>query len=245
MHNSSSTIGKLSRYLALIVWLVLGSGVAAGAEDYQVAAKRLIHTYYPELSSAQVIVIEDGTLQSPSSFRFSMVLYLPEHNFIVGPKPKCKSPDLYAVFEFRLPGELPSLVMISYPAVDDRLRDFEQLAASHPEWTQEEKTNRLRHAGAKYGPNDRSELLGAIPVKRLEPIFGPIEVLSADFELPEKHAEQDETVDRAGWNLHVKAGRPGEERYFVLLLEPFEGKLTWVNQLISADDAATETPGSR
>jgi hypothetical protein len=132
---------------------------------------------------------------------------------------------LWAWFRFDFRTHDLRNVRISGPFVHDRLDKFEKEVNEHPEWSDEEVVSRVKAAGAKFGPHDQEEFLRALPLKKLEPITGRLEVVDSDFSVRNRAGQQ--PVAAIGWI--VKAKCYSEDGKFewdtVLLFEPFEGAL--------------------
>jgi hypothetical protein len=116
-------------------------------------------------------------------------------------------------------------LLISGPFVDDRVYKISKEVDEHAEWSDDEVAARLKAAGAKFGPDDREAFLRALPLKKLEPVTGPLELVDAGF--IGRNRVGDEPVTNLGWIVSAKLySADGKyETDTILLFEPFEGAL--------------------
>lgn len=118
------------------------------------------------------------------------------------------------------------LVWVSGPFIEDRVDKVRKGVDEHPEWPDARAVEALKAAGAKFGPDDRAELLRALPLKKLEPFTGSLEAVSAEFVV--RLTYQDEKPEAPlQWRVEAKwHSEDGQyEADCSLSLEPFEGFL--------------------
>jgi hypothetical protein len=100
---------------------------------------------------------------------------------------------------------------------------------AHPEWPDAQVVAALNAAGARFGPDHRAEFLRALPLKALEPLTGPLEVVSAKFGVRfDRVAEDEPPKADLSWDVEAK-WHSQDRRYEAdcsLTFEPFEGALT-------------------
>jgi hypothetical protein len=98
----------------------------------------------------------------------------------------------------------------------------------HPTWSDAQVVAALAAAGAKFGPDQKTEFLRALPIEDLKPfIGGQLEVTSADFFLRLQSLDgESEEVDPF-WHVGAKwHGTGGREKQCLMNFEPFEGGIT-------------------
>jgi hypothetical protein len=161
-------------------------------EDFAARAMQLLRGLFPGLKNVDVVVTyrcpldERNPLHNRNSVAIS--LYKPHHP--ASGDLSTQSEYLFdAHFQFipknrRLPylknGQLKDLTNLG-PFIQDRLDRLKKEVNAHPEWSDAQVVAALKAAGAKSGPDDRPEFLRALPLKALEPVTGPLEVVSARF----------------------------------------------------------------
>ena len=115
------------------------------------------------------------------------------------------------------------------PFISKRAEEFKNEVNAHPEWSDDQVAVKLKLAGAKFGPNDRSAFLRNLPLIALEPVTGRLEVTSAEFgvrsDVSSDHPPEAilSWVVRAGARL--RSGR--HQGDYVMSFEPFEGNMEY------------------
>jgi hypothetical protein len=80
------------------------------------------------------------------------------------------------------------------PAITDTDadREFSQFVDQHPGISQTEIVAKLKQSGVKYGPNDLAQFTRDVPLRKLEPFVGKLELLAVGFsQLDEKRSNID------------------------------------------------------
>jgi hypothetical protein len=152
---------------------------------------------------------------------------LPVEPSICGDGCDCHNPVLQGEFGFDWQGEAPEVFMawMGGSFLTCRLDRLLEVVGKHPEWSDARILVELRSSGAKFGPDRKAELLRVLPIAKLKPFVGEIEVKSVDFEVRELHWLVRVTWrDREG---HVDQGS-------FLRFDPFEGRLIQFNRSIVA-----------
>jgi hypothetical protein len=95
-----------------------------------------------------------------------------------------RHPVLIASFQFGADNILDNVYFrspeLTLNLKNDQLR---KLVDSHQEWSDQEVAAALKNAGAKFGPNEREQVLKALPLSVLEPFIGLMEIDSAEFRM--------------------------------------------------------------
>lgn len=229
-------MSSLQRFLSRIVWTLFllplcwaqarPSGTAP--TDYIGRAQSLIHILYPQLDPRLRIVVEDSRKwgdAAPANM-FSIDLCDPDSRGTG----QCICPHrvLSTNIVFDALNEDHQLIEFAadgLPVTGERNKLLD-LMAEHPDWSDSDLAQRLRSAGAKFGPEDRNDFLRHLPVQELRPFIGQLEVLSVEFEFRDKESPKNGLT----WVVEAKALQPGnKERKYVLLFEPFEGKVVLIS----------------
>lgn len=113
------------------------------------------------------------------------------------------------------------------PAVNGRRDKFAAEMNKHPDWSDAKIVRALHAAGAKFGPDQKAELLRELPLEALKPfVGGEITVESAGFSVREFSTDPHPKT-RLTWGVRGKwHGFNGQEADCMLALEPFDGNLT-------------------
>jgi hypothetical protein len=143
--------------------------------------------------------------------------------------PRAKAPEdpfLLASFAFDPSGGLDT-VHVGSPngRLEVKRTEVSRIINAHPEWCDERVATELKHAGAKFGPSERSALIAAVPSKVLEPFIGSMTVESAEFRL--RHHQKPEPIAELYWVVEASSTMSnGEKANWEMGFDAFEGKLT-------------------
>jgi hypothetical protein len=211
------------RILTAAVLFALCGPVLAGAprpDDYVARAMEFLRSLFPAMGGTDAIISDQRAL--------GRELYPDAINPLSIKLTHRSGPDpLGAYFTFDFKTHDLRDVLISGPVVTDRVRKFEQEVDGHPEWSEDQILARLKAAGAKFGPNDREEFLRTLPLKKLEPLVGHLEVTGDVFSVRSASIDGDPPVAAIAWTVtakwHSADGKLEGDR--ILLFEPFEGTL--------------------
>ena len=189
-------------------------------EDYVARAMQFLRSFFPALGGTEAVIFDRRNLERqlyPDTIN-PFAIRLTDRN----------SPDpLWAYFTFDFERHELRDVSISGPFVRGRVEKFEEEVDEHPEWSEDQIVARLKAAGAKFGPNDREEFLHTLPLKKLEPLIGQLEITGDVFSVRSASVGGDQPVAAIAWTVtakwHSADGKFEGDR--ILLFEPFEGYL--------------------
>jgi hypothetical protein len=215
--------------LALVCAFCGGISAAPRPDDFIGRAMQLWRSRYPELKDVCTTIIDHFYLNGrpPNGLdvinNFDMNLFpcrLPpwDPRYRVGGA----DPVLTSIFTFDTQNKVLIRFWAFGPLVRGRLDEFEREVGKHPEWSDAEIAQALKKAGAKFGPDDRTELLRTLPLKDLEAVTGPgrLEAVSASLGVQYRFPVLE-------WRVLVKwrsdDGR--SEADYLLWVEPFDGRL--------------------
>jgi hypothetical protein len=233
--------------LAIAALSLLCASASTGATkpgDYAARAIQLLRSLYPGLKSAYPrgvhVEIEDGqdlfnrpvddldTIYPSEIHLYSSNLEPLNPQYSDHPEP-----ILVSRFGFLGEGKGLRLLWVSGPFVDGRLGKLKKDLDKHPEWPDARVVEALKGAGAKFGPDDKAELMRALPLKELEPCTGRLEIVSAEFRVRLGPVEGEKPKANLTWRVLAKAYSP-DGRYETdcsMTLEPFDGALMEYNIL--------------
>ncbi len=235
-----------------IFWLTVETAIPAGQTssgrlNHLAAARALLSALYPELSG------KDLTLSYSGSFSFDGSPD-PQPNMLditVSPFPANHHPIIAGVIrqdpsQTAAPArtELGAFVWFGrggyvyrFAAKSDKILNtskneaLRKLIDSHPEWPDTRIAEELRAAGAKFGPDEKEQVLKTLPLARLQPILGKLRVESARFDAKVEAASAN-TMAILDWDIAVVGVMPdGEQVSYSLSVEPFEGGIVQITQL--------------
>jgi hypothetical protein len=98
------------------------------------------------------------------------------------------------------------------------------LVETHPEWTDEEILVAAKRAGLRFGPNEKAQLLGSLPLKGLSVVYGPLKVKRAKLLLAQEH-EKDAKWSFARLTWEITASEVGSKRILAITVDPFDGRI--------------------
>ena len=190
-------------------------------DEYVARAIEFLRILFPAMGGTDVIIFDQRPLERqlyPDAINpFSITLTTHK-----GPDPL----GAYFTFDFKT-NDLKD-AMILGPFVRDRVENLMKEVDEHPEWSDAQIVARLKAAGARFGPNDREEFLRSLPLKKLEPLVGQLEVIGDVFSVRSASVGGDQPVAAIGWTVgakwHSADGKFEGNR--ILQFEPFEGALT-------------------
>jgi len=100
---------------------------------------------------------------------------------------------------------------------------FVRLLTSLEEWTVEAASDEFVKAGGQYRLSDRQAFLARAHLDRFEAVLGRMATQAVEFKRP---AEGDDSAD---WWVTVRSSLPdGSHPSYLMVFEPFEGKLTYL-----------------
>jgi hypothetical protein len=101
-----------------------------------------------------------------------------------------------------------------------------QTVEAHPEWPDGTITEALRNAGARYGPWNRPSLVSSLQdrLRGMEGSWGRVVHLESEFVARAPDGLQPRPV--LAWRANVTMQAGNRVHRYVMLLEPFEGRLT-------------------
>jgi hypothetical protein len=92
----------------------------------------------------------------------------------------------------------------------------------------------LKHAGAKYGPDDKSAFVKSLPLAGLETFLGKVKLISAELQLPGEEVTDPYLYGEMSWKVKIKATRADNSTItYRLEFEQFQGHLTALCELFS------------
>lgn len=133
---------------------------------------------------------------------------------------------LEGIFWFGAEGRI-SYFTLGGPGVRqlDQRTAFAEFVSSHPEMKEVEIVTELKKEGAKYGPGDKAEFIKNLPIQKLEPFLGRLQVLSVDF--PPLEAYRENAENWPTWEVKARAKWDhGPDVTYEMDFEQFEGELT-------------------
>ncbi len=139
----------------------------------------------------------------------------------------CKNPVVTGLFGFDWQSENPEVVMawMGGPFLTCRLDRLLEAVSKHADWTDARILTELRSSGAKFGPDRKEEFIRSLPIAKLKPFVGEIEVRSVEFEVRELT-----WLVRLTW--HDREGHVDQKSF--LIFEPFEGRLIQFSRKIGS-----------
>lgn len=219
MSNSVLPNKRILAVTALLALCAPALTPATRPDDYVARAMQLLRSLFPALGGTDSVIFDHRSLDrqlypnviNPFTIKLS------------------GSPDspLWARFTFDFETHDLRDVSISGPFVHDRMDKLKEEVDEHPEWSDEEVVARLKAAGAKFGPDDQEAFLRALPLKKLEPITGRLEVVLAGLNIRSDPFDHRKPEALLSWVVHAKC-HSADGRYeadSILLFEPFEGAL--------------------
>lgn len=192
----------------LVLSAAFASCAYAQSEDkrpynYVALARQFLRELYPDLTRQLYVTIRDRQPLDGSDMlaMFGIELSKPEwmpSGVPPGSRPQvepnicgegcvCKNPVLQGEFGFDWQGEDREVFMawMGGPFLTCRLDMWLEDVRKHPGWTDVRILAELRSSGAKFGPDRKEELLRVLPIAKLKPFVGEIEVKSAEFQVRE------------------------------------------------------------
>jgi hypothetical protein len=231
----------------LVLFAAFASCAYAQPEDaysynYVALARQFLRELYPGLPPLYVTIGDRQPLDGSDILNmFGIELSKPEWRAggyprggtppvepnICGVGCDCHNPVLGGEFGFDRQFEDREMFMawMGGPFLTCRLNRLLEVMSKHPEWTDARILAELRSSGAKFGPNRKEELLRVLPIAKLKPFVGEIEVKSVEFQVRELH-----WLVRVTW--HDRQGHVDQGSF--LIFEPFEGRLIQFSRSIVA-----------
>jgi hypothetical protein len=147
-------------------------------------------------------------------------------------------PLITAYFDFDTESQLEG-VSISGESLVNAARNSQisQSVNAHRNWTDSQIARALKDAAAKYGPEDKSKFIRALPLRELTPFLGPLTIKSVEFQM--RHGQTGGALAELFWVVEGVASRTnGQLHNYMLCFEPFDGKLTSLRRIPQGDSAA-------
>lgn len=240
-----ATINRLSLNVAGALILAIAathsapSGTSARSRDTLVVAHDFLEAAYPDASgkgrflSVCVGLPIDDSWRQVYGVKFQLTtLDHAQANLSAEasrgkPIPPSRGEVIFGgTFQFDGRGGIELMEAGEYDFVNwSKNRALETLIESHPEWSDAEAYNRLKEAGARFGPSDKDQFVRSIHLERFERVLGPLHLDSVKFNgLPIEHVGNFALV---WWSVqaHVEASN-GSSVIYAFNFEPFDGKLT-------------------
>jgi len=210
-------------------------------DDYVARAKQLIRQLYPDLKwDLHTIIRVNQRWREPVSTdldsmnSFTMELF--DIDFKRGvdpPKCWCSAPVLTAFVLFETDANNLIEMSVVGASAAGRHDKFAEEVNKHPEWTDAQVVAKMNAAGARFGPEQRAELLRALPLEELKPYLGgELEVVFEEFgvrylQAPGKVGDAD-----LSWLVRAKGHGPrGQRAYYNMAFEAFDGRLQTISRL--------------
>lgn len=218
----------------LAIWWVLYAQPANNdtrSDDYIARAKQFFRVLYPGLDrNLRAVITDDHRLHEPYNLNsFNIELHDLELKPGVGPTACwCSAPALSARFVFDWQTEAKELVIMAAggTVLNGRTDKFIEELKRHPAWSDTQVIAALDEAGARFGPNHKSEFLRVLPIRELKPFTGELELISVEFYLSELDLDGKRSKVAPSWFVRAKWHGPGDlEEDCNLIFEPFEGRL--------------------
>jgi hypothetical protein len=177
----------------------------------------------PDVQSAFAIAINKPYNPGPGGVpapRVGEVTHVPVEPNLCGEGCECKDPVLNGEFDFDTlsPDRELWRAWMGGPFLTCRLDKLLEEVHKHPDWTEARILEEVKSSGAKFGPDRKAELLRVLPVEKLKPFVGKIEVSSVEFD-----------VSHLTWLVRLtwfsRDGRPDPDARCYFTLEPFDAKL--------------------
>lgn len=207
------------------------------ADDYIARAKGLIHGLYPELTANLRSAIQDDgpwwAARIAGPFYLQLFTYSGEKQDGEGNPCYCETTVLFAHFMFAAQDRARHLfeLEITYPAADARQESLGKLVRDHPEWSDAQVVEAFKKAGGKYGPENKDQLLHALPYAQLTPYIGVLTARSAEWVLHRPEKPGPHVLGEVGsvcfWRVYGTSHLPsGATPDYQLLVDAFDGKLS-------------------
>ncbi|MGD0697553.1 MAG: hypothetical protein ABSB82_22250 [Terriglobia bacterium] len=206
-------------------------------DDYISRANELVRTLYPDLDPHLIVVFEDFNHWGrqtgiTSAFYLRLSTYTGSKRDADGNDCDCEKLVLRGLFFFnplKADRELTHLV-VSDPVADARQERFGELIGKHAEWSEAQVIQAMKKAGAKYGPEDKDQLLRALPLAELRPYVGDLHVERAEFVFNRPEGAKPSREEMGAvcfWRLtgtsHLASGAAKD---YSLVVDAFDGRLS-------------------
>jgi hypothetical protein len=235
--------------------LSLGEPSSASAQHggFETKVRELLWSFYPEYKASgdRIAITGDGPVGDGKLFRYWTVVVepfdagyhtlagipastapceeqLPDGVGVCEIKPiRTQTPKLKSILAFDDHGQISYLVLADR-ALNDKNRAFTNALAGNQDWSREHIEKLLETSGAKFGPAHKGELLQALRLQRLSPFTGSLRLKNLEFvsvpAAPPLNAQ-------AMWKAQA-ISTDGRNRVYDLVVEPFEGKLTFLSRQV-------------
>ncbi len=225
-------------------------------DDYYARSRQFLREFYPQLDPylcEEIQVI--NRLGDPDIMNHFVVKLYEQKDSETGgrregdvdqPRPSGQSteaeesssadPVLWAEFLFSQSTENKELIRVMVGAGrESRHEKLVEEVNRHPEWQETRILAALRDGGARFGPDHKAEFVRALPIKKLEPFVGELEVRSAEFKVRGGGLEEPHQEAQLTWIVRAKWHSPDrkQEADCVLEFEPFDGSLMLMVRRIS------------
>jgi hypothetical protein len=192
-------------------------------------AIRLFRALYPELTNRD-IQLDLSSVARLDSDDFPRVFELA----ISGVKPLAPAQDqssqadkfghLSVRFQYDARDHMVfSLFSSGEYVLGDKQEKINQLVDAHQDWTETEMTEALLSLDAMFGPKENAAVTARLPVDRLEPLVGTIQISSVDFAFRGNSKEPYFAI--MNWTIHFRASTGKHHDEYVVSIEPFGGKI--------------------
>lgn len=244
-----------SRVLALAVMGVLAVGAtnvtSAGpyprekeSGAFVATAQRFLQALWPELNKRGLIatVTADGSFDQPWSRINTFALQIGEGHpgqrlgVVVNPDGSrgYMIARQFAASSFMFDAEgllLRFSIQGETVARSESHAALARLVDENPQWSEQQCLDALRAAGARFGPTEKTALLRALPINKMEPLLGKLKITSLEFETRHEQVLNGKPSPSAilKWALEAEAKKPGKRgAKYTFTFEPFEGRLIFL-----------------
>ena len=223
-------------------WAIAQSG---SSKPHFKEARKIVAALYPELSGKHLNLTYSFSAsldsnEEPSINQFDVLV----SRFPPGQKvqiagylngavsdSKPKDVQMFIGLWFDNSGQLERFTAQGDPLSDNENKAARGLVDAHSDWTDDQISDQLRVAGAKFVPSAKQDLMKEIPIDGLSSIFGKSKVVSAQFEF--RDAQTANNAATLVWRVELEAEpeRGGVPKHYLMILEPFGGKITYLQRL--------------
>jgi hypothetical protein len=201
--------------------------------DFASSARGILHVLYPELRSPvrmRILDDRDWDDRRPMDIFTVELCDISKEQMLAEEPCPCASPVLKATVTFDIFSGDHHLhgMRMTGPVPRGRQDKFEKLIEKYPDWSTAQVVEALKEAGAKFGPDQKEQVIKTLPLGGLRPYMGDLKVESARFVLKDARDWKQLAIALGGafWVVHITATLPsGGTYYYWFAIEPFEGKV--------------------